>query len=245
MQLSKKQFRALFAQRRPARQETTKSGPPWATIVSVIGFLTSLAAFGFSVVAFFNSIEEVDDIRIVSNAWPVVRYRNDGGAGVHAAGQWIITNAGNRSAAISFPAVIIMVDTPLSTGRPCYDGPTLANVGYDLAPFVIEPKQVLIKQLKLQDAAPDEMKQVPLRPPFDENKPLNVKVCNLLFLVTPDEEIRATQPLYAGTWGGGFETAVIPRVPPLEIRSVPWALVHRTRSNFLKGAQGEASKASK
>ena len=239
MKLPRRQMRALLQQHHLTKP--TPKGLSWSTIAGVIGFITSFVAFGFSAVAFFNSIEQVDDIRVVSSDLPTFVPYLPWVATVYSHGDWIITNAGNRSAAITGATIILSTAPEESGDAECSERTFLSGVSYNLEPFVLEPKHVVIKHMRMVDFSPhfedgnttqhDEYeKRLRLADVFDRTKELKVKACVVVSIVTPDEKIRAARVVYSAIWKP-HESAIEDKRE--SFRGKPWVLINTKRSTFL------------
>jgi hypothetical protein len=114
-----------------------------------IGVFISCGALALtSITTYQSSLRVEDNVRVIVRGVPVVSHdANSEEVTVGSGSQWIITNAGNRAVAIT-NALFFLVKDDKGDSECLKD--ILAMVQLNLEPFVLQPKQVEIKNLSLR-----------------------------------------------------------------------------------------------
>jgi len=161
-----------------------------------ITFVTSMAAFGFSAVAFYNSITKEDDVRaIVTGTTTAIFYsdsKNPEGLEVFLTKPTLtIMNAGNRSAAISDASIRFIFEHPTGENPSYCSAITSAGVGFDnFAPFVVKANDISSVELNPKfSRLKDTFGFIELDPQLYSAKEDDIWVttCLQLSLITPDK----------------------------------------------------------
>lgn len=113
----------------------------------ITGTLAFLALVLSAATAYYTTIRQADDLRVVSSLEPVVIVDDKGKLGV--SGQQGITfiNSGNRDAAVTgVTLVVFKLMGPPSTNSQCNEGRQVASLIYEVEPFIISPGEIVVKK---------------------------------------------------------------------------------------------------
>ena len=115
--------------------------------ISTILSCLALGVSGFT--AYFNILQQTDDVRIVSSSQPIVVFDDKGTLGLAGQQQITFINSGNRDVAVTDVTLAVMrLNTPPVTNSQCSElrNFQVANLVYDFEPFIVTPGQIIIKK---------------------------------------------------------------------------------------------------
>jgi hypothetical protein len=228
MKISPWRVQALLRKRKRSQPARTLSH-----ITGFVSFLLSVAAFGFSTVAFLNSIKAEDDIRADLGPDQVgLRYdKQTKKLLVEDSGPFTIINSGNRMVAIREIVLYAFIpDNLWENAGSCNDGGggLLGRSVMVRKPFIVKAGEIGIELPA--GVAPIAIAAEEIRKP--ENG-FHVRVCLKFLLATPDEFVESEQVVVDDASFSKLEALPLYDISP---DKTPRVLFHKTSTTiFARG----------
>jgi len=113
----------------------------------ITGILAFLALVVSAATAYYTTIRQADDLRVVSSLEPVVIIDDRGKLGVSGQQEITFINSGNRDAAVTgVTLVVFKLMGPPSANSQCNEGKQVASLVYEVEPFIIVPGGIMVKK---------------------------------------------------------------------------------------------------
>jgi hypothetical protein len=113
----------------------------------ITGILAFLALVVSAATAYFTTIRQADDLRVISSLEPVVILDDKARLGVSGQQQITFINSGNRDAAVTGVTLVVfkLMGSP-SANSQCNEGREVANLAYQVDAFITRPGEILVKK---------------------------------------------------------------------------------------------------
>jgi hypothetical protein len=228
---------------RKSKAKETSAIKSRVSIITIISLIISVAAFLLSsYVTILGSFRIKDDIRIVERGLPIVMHEpGSPNLKIEAPRQWVITNAGNRAAAIAGGFVFFLKNNEQTDDcdKSILDNANLLGFTLlNLEPFVIEPRKVEIRSIQVrqfdEEGKPTDSLQVtvPIKN-WDARSDQGVKLCLSVQVITPDQYSIVSELISRANWNWN-KPQIIPDVKKLPTisKQQPWILISESKWGF-------------
>lgn len=211
-------------------------------IITIISLTISVAAFLLSsFVTILGSFRIKDDVRIVERGLPMVTHEPASKyIRIVAPKQWMITNAGNRAAAVAGAFIFFLKNSERNDDCDksiLNNANVLGFASLSLEPFVIEPRKVEIRSILIrQIGSASPIDSIELAVPVEKwgvKAVQSVKLCLSVQVITPDQYAIVSELISRADWNWD-ESQTIPDIGKLSSisKAQPWILINESRWGF-------------